>query len=148
MILKNTVYYNEAFLPQKGDIAVENEILAQVGGTQTGSGIDLSGCTVVPGFIDIHTHGAMGGDTCDAREESLAGMSRFLTNHGVTSFCPTTMTLPFEQLAESLRIARDYRGHECGAYIQGINMEGPYISAAKKAPNAEILFESLILRSF
>mgnify|MGYP000802377402 CR=1 FL=1 len=48
MILKNTVYYNEAFLPQKGDIAVENEILAQVGGTQTGSGIDLSGCTVVP----------------------------------------------------------------------------------------------------
>ena len=58
------------------------------------------------------------------------------------------MTLPFEQLAESLRIARDYRGHECGAYIQGINMEGPYISAAKKAPNAEILFESLILRSF
>lgn len=132
MILKNTVYYNEAFLPQKGDIAVENEILAQVGGTQAGSGIDLSGCTVVPGFIDIHTHGAMGGDTCDAREESLAGMSRFLANHGVTSFCPTTMTLPFEQLAESLRIARDYRGHECGAYIQGINMEGPYISAAKK----------------
>lgn len=50
MILKNTVYYNEAFLPQKGDIAVENEILAQVGGTQAGSGIDLSGCTVVPGF--------------------------------------------------------------------------------------------------
>ncbi len=132
MILKNTVYYNEAFLPQKGDIAVENEILAQVGGTQTGSGIDLSGCTVVPGFIDIHTHGAMGGDTCDAREESLAGMSRFLANHGVTSFCPTTMTLPFEQLAESLRIARDYRGHECGAYIQGHYMEGPYISAAKK----------------
>mgnify|MGYP000491334234 CR=1 FL=1 len=131
MILKNTVYYNEAFLPQKGDIAVENEILAQVGGTQTGSGIDLSGCTVVPGFIDIHTHGAMGGDTCDAREESLAGMSRFLANHGVTSFCPTTMTLPFEQLAESLRIARDYRGHECGAYIQGINMEGPYISPKK-----------------
>ena len=42
MILKNTVYYNEAFLPQKGDIAVENEILAQVGGTQAGSGIDLS----------------------------------------------------------------------------------------------------------
>ena len=50
MILKNTVYYNEAFLPQKGDIAVENEILAQVGGTQAGSGIDLSGCTVVPGL--------------------------------------------------------------------------------------------------
>lgn len=132
MILKNTVYYNEAFLPQKGDIAIENGILTEVGGTQGGRGIDLSGCTVAPGFIDIHTHGAMGGDTCDAREESLAGISRHLAHHGVTSFCPTTMTLPFKQLAESLRAARDYRGYECGAYIQGINMEGPYISAAKK----------------
>ncbi len=132
MILKNTVYYNEAFLPQKGDIAIENGILTEVGGTQAGRGIDLSGCTVAPGFIDIHTHGAMGGDTCDAREESLAGISRHLAHHGVTSFCPTTMTLPFEQLAESLQAARDYRGYECGAYIQGINMEGPYISAAKK----------------
>lgn len=132
MILKNTVYYNEAFLPQKGDIAIENGILTEVGGAQGGRGIDLSGCTVAPGFIDIHTHGAMGGDTCDAREESLAGISRHLAHHGVTSFCPTTMTLPFEQLAESLRAARDYRGYECGAYIQGINMEGPYISAAKK----------------
>ncbi|MBS5874497.1 MAG: N-acetylglucosamine-6-phosphate deacetylase [Clostridiales bacterium] len=132
MILKNTVYYNEAFLPQKGDIAIENGILTEVGGTQGGRGIDLSGCTVAPGFIDIHTHGAMGGDTCDAREESLAGISRHLAHHGVTSFCPTTMTLPFEQLAESLQAARDYRGYECGAYIQGINMEGPYISAAKK----------------
>ena len=43
MILKNTVYYNEAFLPQKGDIAIENGILTEVGGTQGGSGIDLSG---------------------------------------------------------------------------------------------------------
>lgn len=132
MRLKNVVYYNDAFLPQKGDIAIENGILTQVGGAQEGEGIDLSGCTVTPGFIDIHTHGAMGGDTCDAREESLAGMSRHLAQHGVTSFCPTTMTLPFEQLAASLRAANDYCGHECGAYIQGINMEGPYISAAKK----------------
>lgn len=132
MILKNTVYYNEAFLPQKGDLAIENGLLAELGGAIAGEGTDLSGCTVVPGFIDIHTHGALGGDTCDAREESLAGMSRHLARHGVTSFCPTTMTLPFELLAESLRVASGYRGRECGAYIQGINMEGPYISAAKK----------------
>lgn len=132
MILKNTVYYNTAFLPQKGDLAVENGVLAQVGGSIPGRGIDLSGCTVVPGFIDIHTHGAMGGDTCDAKEASLAGMSQHLARHGVTSFCPTTMTLPFDQLAQSLRVARDYHGYECGAYIHGVNMEGPYISAAKK----------------
>ena len=147
MILKNTVYYNEAFLPQKGDIAVENEILAQVGGTQAGSGIDLSGCTVVPGFIDIHTHGAMGGDTCDAREESLAGMSRFLANHGVTSFCPTTMTLPFEQLAESLRIAI-IAAMSAALTYRASTWKAPISLPPRRAPNAEILFESLILRSF
>lgn len=132
MILKNTVYYNESFLPQKGDIAIENGVLAEVGKAQAGKGMDLSGCTVVPGFIDIHTHGALGGDTCDAQEDAVAGMSRHLARHGVTSFCPTTMTLPFEKLEESLRVVRAYRGNECGAYIQGINMEGPYISSAKK----------------
>ena len=147
MILKNTVYYNEAFLPQKGDIAVENEILAQVGGTQTGSGIDLSGCTVVPGFIDIHTHGAMGGDTCDAREESLAGMSRFLANHGVTSFCPTTMT-PLSSLRKACGSPVIIAAMSAALTYRASTWKAPISLPPRRAPNAEILFESLILRSF
>lgn len=132
MLLKNAVYYDDDFLPRQGDIAIENGILAEVGGTQAGRGGALPGCTIVPGFVDIHTHGAMGGDTCDAAQSALAGISGYLARHGVTSFCPTTMTLPFEQLAQSLRAVQAYRGQECGAYVQGVNMEGPYLSAAKK----------------
>ena len=49
--------------------------------------------TIVPGFVDVHIHGCAGADACDGTRESLETMARFLLEHGVTSFCPTTMTV-------------------------------------------------------
>lgn len=59
-------------------------------------------------------------------------MSRWLAGKGVTSFCPTTMTLPIPELQKSFRYAADAMGHEPGAYIHGINMEGPFISPRQR----------------
>lgn len=134
MILKNAIVYGADFIPRRADIDVEGERIAQIGERISGSGeeFDFSGCTVIPGFIDIHTHGCAGADTMDATEESLRTMSECQASHGVTSFCPTTMTLPYEELAAALTAAKAYMGREAGAYIQGINMEGPYISMEKK----------------
>lgn len=131
MILKNARIYDENFDLVKADITIDGEIISAVGETDK-DGIDLSGCIILPGFIDIHTHGAMGGGMDDANEESLQKMSRHLARHGVTSFCPTSMTLPEEWLSRSFKTARDLIGREEGAYIQGINMEGPFISMEKK----------------
>src|SRR3954469_17524127 len=54
--------------------------------------LDAANCTILPGFIDVHVHGALGADTMDADPAALARMARFAAHHGVTAFLPTTMT--------------------------------------------------------
>lgn len=134
MILKNGLVYNHQFRPEKLDIAVTGETIAQVTAhpLQGENVLDCTGCTIVPGFIDIHIHGGGGGDFADASVESLQKMSVYLADRGVTSFCPASMTIPEAELTEQFRAAEAFKGQEAGAYLQGINMEGPYISLAKK----------------
>lgn len=132
MIFKNAEILNENFEFVKGDLLIEKgKIEGIVSGVQ-GEGLDCAGLKILPGFIDIHIHGTKGGDTCDAKEESLQIMSENLPRHGVTSFCPTTMTLSSEELERIFQTIALVKGKEKGAYIHGINMEGPYISLAKK----------------
>ncbi len=133
MLLKNAVVYNEMFEPIRADVAIEGEKIAAIGDvTASGEVFDLSGCTVLPGFIDMHIHGCAGADTGDATPEALEAMSALLVKRGVTSFCPTSMTLSAEELETIFKNVAACKGKTSGAYIQGINMEGPYISMAKK----------------
>ena len=59
---------------------------------------DLSGLILMPGFIDLHIHGAMDKDTSDGNVEALSTLSRYLASKGVTSFCPTTMSADPEEI--------------------------------------------------
>ncbi|MBQ9414806.1 MAG: N-acetylglucosamine-6-phosphate deacetylase [Clostridia bacterium] len=138
MLLKNATVYNEMFEPIRADVAVEGDTITGIGQvTASGEEWDLTGLTVIPGLIDIHIHGCAGGDTSDATPEALEAMSALLVQRGVTSFCPTSMTLSFEELQKIFANVADMKEKVSGAYIQGINMEGPYISMAKKgAQNA------------
>lgn len=93
--------------------------------------VDASGCWVIPGLIDVHFHGAMGHDFCDADDEGIAAIARFEASCGVTTILPTTMTLPEERL---IPIVSTVANHACAAgeaAIAGINMEGPFISPGK-----------------
>lgn len=133
MIFKNAEILNENFEFVKGNLSVaDGKILGIDCENNDAEIIDCTGLKILPGFIDIHIHGTNGGDTCDAKEESLQIMSENLPRHGVTSFCPATMTLSGEELEEIFRTVSLVKGKEKGAYIHGINMEGPYISLAKK----------------
>lgn len=131
MLLKNARVFDGAFNPVRADVAVEGEYISAVGPglSPRGETLDLAGLTLVPGFIDIHIHGCAGFDTCDATREALTGMAGHLVRQGVTAFCPTTMTLPRERLAETLGCIRACMDDPpAGAAILGANMEGPYIS--------------------
>lgn len=136
MLLKNAKVVNDDFDVVDAELLITGETIDKItsrGEAQDTDFYDLSGCTIVPGFIDQHIHGCAGFDTGDATYEALAAMSQCLIKHGVTSFCPTTMTLPEEEIARILNNVRDCMEKGLpGAYPQGVNMEGPYISMAKK----------------
>lgn len=133
MIFKNAEILNESFEFVRGDLVAQDGKITGINVDCNDSEIiDCSGLKILPGFIDIHIHGTSGADTCDRKEEAVQKMSEKLPYHGVTSFCPTTMTLSGEELEEIFRVVSKVKGNENGAYIHGINMEGPYISLAKK----------------
>jgi len=98
---------------------------------------------IIPGLVDIHTHGCMGYDFSDGKPEAMEPMARFYASHGVTSWCPTSMTLPYDVLSRAFGIAREYvdgKMQSVAAKVAGINMEGPYFSLKKKgAQNAAYL---------
>lgn len=101
--------------------------------------IDACGCLVAPGLVDIHIHGYVGEDTCDGDPEGLERMATAIVANGVTSFCPTTMTVAkaeIEKAFDSARTLKAKKGYH-GANVLGINCEGPFINPSKKGAQAE-----------
>ena len=131
MIIKNATIYNSEFEPVRNDIEIGDGIIKAIG-ISNQEGLDFSDCVVLPGFIDIHIHGCNLADATDGKPDSVANMSNWLAKNGITSFCPTTMTLPKDILRKSFGYIADTMGKEEGAYIHGINMEGPFIAPEKK----------------
>jgi N-acetylglucosamine-6-phosphate deacetylase len=87
--------------------------------------------TVVPGFIDVHIHGAAGADTMDATPEALTTIAKALPAEGTTSFLATTITQKHENIEKALANAADYCGNdnEPGkAEVLGVHLEGPFIN--------------------
>jgi len=87
---------------------------------------------IIPGLIDIHTHGVMGYDFSLADPDEMREMSLFYAKNGVTSFLATTITATDDVLFESMKNFTLYERPEDGARGLGINMEGPFLSLEKK----------------
>jgi len=87
---------------------------------------------LIPGLIDLHTHGVLGCAHSDASAENLQKMAAFYAINGVTSFLATTLTAPEEELAPAMKNAASYERRPEGARCPGVNMEGPFFSYGKR----------------
>lgn len=94
--------------------------------------VDAAGATVLPGFVDVHVHGAVGHEVMDGDAAGLSAMSAFFASRGVTSFLATTWTAPREETLAALGAIAQVTGKDLpGAQVLGAHMEGPYLSLNK-----------------
>ncbi|MCI8813886.1 MAG: N-acetylglucosamine-6-phosphate deacetylase [Lachnospiraceae bacterium] len=137
MRIKNVKVYTEERTFQEGEIFIEGGRFVR-GEEKQGEILDGEGCWAIPGLIDIHFHGCMGYDFCDGSWEALETIANYQASVGVTAMAPATMALSVEELERILAVAADYRRKEGGgADLLGVNMEGPFISKAKKGAQNE-----------
>lgn len=152
MIIRNVKVYTEEMEFVEGEIVLQDGRIEAAPGSGTGedSGktlageevLDGGGCYAIPGLIDLHFHGCKGYDFCDGTSEAIAKIAEYEASVGVTAICPATMTLPVNELEEILAVAAKYKkenasGGQGVADLVGVNMEGPFISEAKKGAQDE-----------
>ena len=133
LILEDAVVSGKAVLYTDKIVGIvdENEIPADA------TVIDAEGGYIAPGLIELHIHGYLGKDVCDASEESIRIISKGLLENGVTGYLPTTMTVDMEVIKGAIESVRGLMAESRtpefdGTQILGVHAEGPFISESKK----------------
>ena len=137
MLIKNAkILIEKEFI--EGDILFSDKIEA-IGQLDGNADFDAQGNYIIPGLVDIHTHGALGEDFSDGNPPSLQTLSDYYISRGVTSYLATTMTLGESELSRALHAIRNFERRD-GAKCEGVHLEGPFLSYEKRgAQNAENL---------
>ena len=138
MILQSKkVWMADRFVPAQ--IVVEDGKIAEIYpyGTKEAD-VDYGDQWVLPGFIDVHCHGAFGFDTNDAEPEGLRKWLRGIVKEGVTSLLPTTITQSEEVLTKALEnVANVVEEGYTGAEVLGVHFEGPFLDMLYKGAQPE-----------
>ncbi|HIZ47351.1 MAG TPA: N-acetylglucosamine-6-phosphate deacetylase [Candidatus Gemmiger excrementavium] len=131
MIIRNAKVFADGCRFVEKDLMIRDGRIVFGAAPEPGEEIlDAQGAYALPGLVDIHFHGAVGHDFCDADEAGLQAIADFEASKGVLAICPATMTFSEEILNGIMDVAAAHK-NERGADLVGINMEGPYISPNK-----------------
>ncbi len=136
MIIKNVLVFTEEKKFEQRTIYIKNGLFTNSEMSVTDDEvIDGEGCYAIPGLVDVHFHGCVGADFCDGTKEAIVKMAEYEASQGITTIVPATMTLSEDELMNIMSNAASYE-NKSGAILAGINMEGPFISEAKKGAQA------------
>ena len=145
MFYKNARIFTSDFQFHTGAFEVKDGVFGEVlPETVPADAVDLGGATVIPGLVDVHSHGNSGADFSDGDYDGLKKMAAFYAKCGVTSFAPASMTRPYDVLARAFDTAKQLHAEapEGLSRLMGIQMEGPYFSYKKRgAQNPDYLKE-------
>lgn len=130
MLLKNA----NVVLPDREvrnvSVLIADGKIASLDEGSAGEEIDLAGATLLPGFIDVHIHGAAGIDVMDASAADLREVSEYLASQGVTSWLPTFVPASDENYASAVAAISEAMSGP-GARILGVHYEGPFVNTAQ-----------------
>ena len=138
LLLRNAAVVLSDRIVDHGTILIEDGLIAAIDESAAieASGaeiIDLSGTTILPGFIDFHIHGAVGVDVMEATPDGLHEVSRYLASQGVTGWLPTFVPASDENYASAIRAIAEsmQRSDNTGARVLGVHYEGPFVNSGQ-----------------
>ena len=148
MLIKNAdVYQNLTGSFSVCDLRIENGMIADMGSLSCAEGencIDATGCYIVPGLVDVHTHGRVGQDFVDCTGEApLHPVAAAYASHGITTVMPTLASAPFAQMQAAANSLCDFIPAPGEANFCGVHLEGRYLNPAKKGAHAPELLAPL-----
>lgn len=141
MLLKNaSVFIENEF--QKVDVRIEDGIFTEISeeliAKEGEDVLDGTGKQVIPGMVEVHSHGCLGFDFCTADSKEIDDMRAYYGKHGTTSLLATVMTSGEDKMKQAMRELNPYMDLSDGeTRILGINLEGPFFDPAKKGAHDE-----------
>jgi N-acetylglucosamine-6-phosphate deacetylase len=146
-LLRNARIVFSEGVAEKADLLIRDGRIAAPNDTQPATGaneVDLTGCTLFPGFIDVHIHGAVGVDIMAADAAGLCRVSEFLATQGVTAWLPTLVPAPDEDYAGAIAAIDAAMKSTSGARILGVHYEGPFVNSAQCGALRQQYFRSFV----
>ena len=128
VILQDRELERSSVVVESGLIARVTDAAPSIPGAET---IDLTGMVLLPGFIDVHIHGAVGIDVMDATAEQLTEIGVFLASQGVTGWVPTFVPAADEVYARAIEAIAKAAQNSTGARVLGVHYEGPFVNSAQ-----------------
>ena len=127
-ISSQRVWIHEQFIP--ATLKLENGKITEIHTALLNNSQSYGHARIIPGLIDVHTHGYAGGDASDGDPETIRIWQKYLPQEGVTSFLPGTVTRSEPRILQALQAIRSVmeEKNENGAHIPGIFLQGPYTS--------------------
>ena len=137
MVWKGAKVYTENHIFEKKDLYIKGRRIESGSPGEGEAVFDASGLYAIPGLVDIHFHGCVGEDLCEADEEGLRKIAQYQAENGVLAICPATMTYGEEKLSRicqqiaAFAEKQDEKAEGMEADLVGIHLEGPFLSEEK-----------------